>query len=109
MMHQAFLYLGQLAQWINSSPATMQMTLSLLMGAKRGYAQLSPANKAKVDSIMTQAAEYLVNAALGDVLGWTKSQAVSLGLSSDAATVAEIGVRRIAEVGISKAREEMRK
>jgi hypothetical protein len=106
-MHQVFQALAQVAQWCVSSPASMQITHSLLMGAKRGYGQLSPANKAKVDSIMTQAAEYLVNAALGDVLGWTKSQAITLGLSSDAATVAEIGVRRIAEVGIAKAREEM--
>ncbi len=106
-MHQAFQLLGQIGQWIGSSPASMQITHSLLMGAKRGYAQLTPANKAKVDSIMTQAAEYLLNAALGDVLGWTKSQAVAMGLNSDAAEVAEMGVRRIAEVGISKACEEM--
>jgi hypothetical protein len=106
-MHQAIQFLGQIAQWIGSSPASMQITHSLLMGAKRGYAQLSPANKAKVDSIMTQAAEYLVNAALGDVLSWSRSQAVAMGLSTDAAAVAEMGVRRIAEVGISKAFEEM--
>jgi hypothetical protein len=106
-MHQIFQTLAQIAQWVGSSPAHMQMTHALLMGAQRGYGRLSPANKAKVDSIMTQAAEYLMRAALGDVLGWTRSQAVAMGLNSDAATVAELGVRRIAEVGIAKAREEM--
>lgn len=111
-MHQIFQAIAQftpqIVQLIGSSPASMQISLSLLLGAKRGYARLSPATKDKVDSIMLQAAEYLVNAALGDVLGWTRSQAVTLGLSSDAAAVAEIGVRRIAEVGVSKAFEEMR-
>ncbi len=108
-MHQLFSGFGQLIQFINSSPAAMQATCSLLLGAKKGYARLSPAHKAKVDSIMIQAAEYLLNAALGDVCGWARSQAVTLGLSTDAAAVAEAGVRRVAEVGISKALEEMRK
>jgi len=108
-MHQIFQILAQVAQWCASSPAHMQITYSLLMGAKRGYAQLSPETKSKVDRIMIQAAEYLVKAALGDVLGWARSEAVTLGLNSDAATVAEVGVRRVAEVGLSKAFEEMRK
>jgi hypothetical protein len=102
-------HLGQLAQVAFGSPQAIMVTSRLLLGAKQGYSRLSPANKAKVDAIMTQAAEYLVNAALGDVLGWTRSQAVTLGLSTDAATVAEIGVRRIAEVGVSKAFEELRR
>jgi hypothetical protein len=85
----------------------MHATYMVLRGVKQGYENLSPASRAKVDAIMIQAAEYLARAALGEVLTWTKSEAISLGLSSDAATVAEMGVRRVAEVGISKAREEL--
>lgn len=108
-MHQILSGLGQIAVWINSSPAAMQVTYSLLKGAKQGYTQLSPANKAKVDSLLTKASEYLANAVLDEALGWTKVQAVAMGLSTDAAEVAEAGVRRIAEVGITKTFEELRR
>jgi hypothetical protein len=108
-MHQVFQLLAQVAQWCVANPRNTQIAYNLLRGAQRGYEQLSPATKAKVDSIMIRAAEYLVKAAVGDVLGWARSEAVSLGLNSDAATVAEVGVRRVAEVGLAKAFEEMRK
>lgn len=108
-MHQVFQMLAQVAQWCMANPQNMRLTYQVLMGAKRGYDRLSPATKAKVDSIMIKAAEYLAKAALGDVLGWARSEAVTLGLNTDAAAVAEVGVRRVAEVGLSKAFEELRK
>ncbi len=108
-MHQIFQILAQVAQWCVANPANMRLTYTVLMGAKRGYDSLAPAYKAKVDYIMIQAAEYLAKAALGDVLGWARSEAVSLGLDSDAAAVAEVGVRRVAEVGLATAFEEMGK
>lgn len=100
--------LGQIAAFLFSTPANTYVTCRLLMGAKRGYDSLSPQSKAKVDSIMIEAAGYLVRSTVGEVLGWTRSQAEAMGLSSEAAKVAEMGVRRIAEVGIAKAQAEMR-
>jgi hypothetical protein len=66
-MHHIFQILAQVAQWCASSPAHMQLTHALLMGAKRGYDSLSPDMKEKVDSIMFQGAKFLAKAALGDV------------------------------------------
>ncbi len=106
-MHQIFQTLSQVAQWCVANPRNMQITLNLFRAAQQGYQRLSPAAKAKVDSIMIRAAHYLVNAAVGDVLSWARAEAVMLGLDSDAATVVEVGVRKVAEVGLPKAFEAM--
>jgi hypothetical protein len=108
-MHQIFTLLGQVAQAILSNPQATQITVRLLHAAAQGYQRLSPANKAKVDSILFKCGGMVAKLALGDLIDWAGVQAVSAGLDAKATELVQIGAKRVAEVGVDKALEEMRR
>ncbi len=95
--------------WVFSDPNRTRAFYALARAGQQYYNSLSPAQKAKVDSIILWGVNRAVKFTIGDVLGDVAHEVAEAGYGEKVADFAQAAVVRGVEVGYDKAMEELRK